>query len=271
MGLIFNRNTARLYESWYHSSQGRAIDRSIEQLFLALLHPTPGQRILDIGCGTGNHLIILSKLGLDVSGIDASPYMIRKAKERLGHRCTLKTGMAEDLPFTDNEFDLAVFINTLEFLDDPLQALREAGRVASQKVFVGVLNSLSWNGLLKRVQGYLGRTLFSQAKLFNFWELKSLLQLAYGRVPISWGCIKIRSAFFQEISPFTKDFLAWKQSPFATFLGFSATLEYRLKTDTLPLKARLKKASQPFLGARTLEDINGIHGVRGDERGLSLR
>lgn len=270
MGLIFNRNTARLYESWYHSPQGRAIDRSIEELILTLLNPTAGQKILDIGCGTGNHLIIFNKLGLDLSGIDASPHMIRKAKERLGHRCTLRTGMAEDLPFSDNEFDLAIFINTLEFLDDPLQALREAGRVASQKVFVGVINSFSWNGLVKSIQGYLGSTLFSRAKLFNFWEIKSLLQLAYGRVPISWGCIKIRPAFLEEISPFTKDFLTWKHSPFATFLGFSAKMEYRLKTDPLPLKARLKKVSQSFIGARTFEDINGIHGVHGDERGLSL-
>jgi ubiquinone/menaquinone biosynthesis C-methylase UbiE len=270
MGLIFNRDIARLYESWYHSPQGRAIDRSIEQFIINLLNPTAGQKILDIGCGTGNHLIIFNKFGLDVSGIDASPYMIRKAKERLGHRCTLKTGMAEDLPFSDNEFDLAVFINTLEFLEDPFQALREAGRVASQKVFVGVINSLSWNGLVKSIQGYLGSTLFSRAKLFNFWETKSLLQSAYGRVPISWGGINIRPAILEEISPFTKDFLTWKHSPFATFLGFSATMQYRLKADPLPLKARLKKASRSFIGARTFEDLNSIDGGHGDERGLSV-
>jgi ubiquinone/menaquinone biosynthesis C-methylase UbiE len=270
MGLIFNRDIARLYESWYHSPQGRAIDRSIEQLILNLLNPTAGQKILDIGCGTGNHLIIFNKFGLDLCGIDGSPYMIRKAKERLGHRCTLKTGMAEDLPFSDNEFDLAVFINTLEFLENPLQALKEAGRVASQKVFVGVINSLSWNGLVKNIQGYLGSPLFSRAKLFNFWETKSLLQSAYGRVPISWGCNKIRPAFLEEISPVTKDFSNWKHCPFAPFLGFSATMQYRVKADLLPLKVRLKKASRSFVGVRTFEDLNGIHTVHRDERGLSL-
>ena len=270
MGLVFDRNIARLYESWYQSPQGRAIDRSIEQLILALLDPIPGQRILDIGCGAGNHLIIFNKLGLDISGVDASPLMIRMAKERLGHRCTLKRGMAEDLPFSDNEFDLAVFINTLEFLDDPIQALREAGRVASKKVFVGVLNSLSWNGLIKRIQGYLGSPLFSRAKLFNLWQLRSFLQMAYGNVPICWGCIKIRPAFIKEIDLFPKDFLTSKHSPFASFLGISATMEYRLKTDNLPLKIRLRKASQTFIGAGTCRDLNLNQGDHSNERSLSL-
>jgi ubiquinone/menaquinone biosynthesis C-methylase UbiE len=270
MGIIFDRNIARLYEDWYHSPQGRGIDRSIEQLILTLLDPVPGQRVLDIGCGTGNHLIVFSKLGLDITGIDASPHMIQKAKERLGHRCALKTGMAEDLPFDDNEFDLAVFINTLEFLDDPLIALREAGRVAERKVFVGVLNSLSWNGLIKRMQGYFGNPLFNRANLFNLWQLRSLLQAAYGRVPISWSCIKTRLTFIEDIRPFAKELPTWKHSPFAFFIGLSATMKYHIKTDTLPLKIRLKKATQPFIGARTFEDINRVQGVRGNERGISI-
>jgi len=271
MGIIFDRNMARLYESWYQSPQGRTIDRSIEQLLFALLDPEPGQRILDIGCGTGNHLIFFNKLGLNISGIDASPHMIHKAKDRLGHRCTLKTGMAEDLPFDDNEFDLALLINTLEFLDDPLPALREAGRVTNRKVFVGVLNSLSWNGLVKRVQGFFGNPLFGGAKLYNLWQLKSILHMAYGHVPISWGCIKIRPSFMEEINPFPKDLLTWKHSPFGFFLGLSISLKYRIQTDNLPLKIRLKKASQSFIGARTFEDLNRIQGVHGDERGLSVR
>lgn len=270
MGIVFDRNIAELYEEWYHSPQGRIIDRSIERLILTLLDPMPGQRILDIGCGTGNHLIVFSKLGLDISGIDASSHMIRKAEERLGHRCTLRTGIAEDLPFDDNEFDLAVFINTLEFLDDPLQALREAGRVAHRKVFVGVLNSLSWNGLIKRMRGYLGNPLFGRARLFNLWQLKSLLQMAYGRVPISWSCIKTRPSILEDISPLSKDLLTWKHSPFGFFLGLSATMKYRIKTDALPLKIRLRKATQPFIGARTFEDLNRVQGVRGDERGISV-
>jgi SAM-dependent methyltransferase len=270
MGLIFDKNTAGIYETWYHSPQGRAIDRSIEKLVRALLDPKPGERILDIGCGTGNHLIIFNKLGLDVSGIDASPHMIHKAGERLGQRCALKTGTAENLPFDDNEFDLAVFINSLEFFDDPLQALREAGRVANRKVFVGVINSLSWNGMLRRIQGYCGDSLFGRARFFSLWQLKSLLRMAYGPVPISWGCIKVRPSFVEDMMPVGKRVWSGRHSPFGFFLGVSATMIYRMKTDNLPLKVRLKKASQSLLGARTLEDFKHSKGTRSDERGLSV-
>jgi len=126
MGLIFDENSAGFYQSWHRSSQSRAIEKSMEQLVLSLIDPEPGERVLDIGCGTGNHLIMFNKLGLNVSGVDASSHMVQEAKSRLGHRSTIKVGMAEDLPFDDNEFDLAVLVNTLEILYKPLLALLEA-------------------------------------------------------------------------------------------------------------------------------------------------
>jgi len=270
MGLIFDKKIERIYEAWYHSSQGRTIERSIEHLILGLLDPKPGERVLDIGCGSGNHLLIFSRLGLDISGIDASPHMIHKAVERLGQRCALKTGTAESLPFEDNEFDLAVFINSLEFLDDPLQALREAGRVANRKVFVGVINSLSLNGLLRRAQGYLGNPLFNRARFYNLWQMKSLFQLAYGPIPVSWRCIKIRPPLIEGLMPAAGKFWERKHTPFAFFLGFSATMVYRIKTDNLPLKIRLKKAGPSLIGARTLEDLRRGKGVEKNEKGLPV-
>lgn len=269
MGIIFDNKSAKAYDSWYRSPQGRAIDRSIEDLVRALLDPEPGERVLDIGSGTGNHLLIFSKMGMDVSGIDASSYMIDKASERLGHCCTLKKAFAEDLPFDDNEFDLVVLINTLEFLDDPLQALREAGRVAGKKVFIGVINSLSWNGLLKRVQGCLVDPFFRNTRFYNLWQLRSLLRTAYGPVPISWGCIKMRHPFFAKMRPFGKELWTWN-SPFGYFLGVSANMKYSVKTEDLPLRIRLQKAGQPLVGVKTLRDLNRKKGVQGDERGLPV-
>jgi len=270
MGHIFDKKTAQIYDSWYRSSQGRVIDGSIEQMLVALLRPKPKDRVLDIGCGSGNHLIVFNRLGLDVSGIDASPYMIQKAEERLGHRCSLKTGTAEALPFGDNEFDLAVFVNSLEFMDDPLQVLREAGRVASKKVFIGVINSLSWSGLSRRVQGYLGHPLFSRARFYSLWQIKSLLQMAYGPVSVSWGCIGNRPSTGEKAMASGKGSWDGNHSPFGFFLGFSAALEYRMKTDNLPLKIKLKKASHSLMGAKTLEDLKRDKGGKGDERGLSV-
>lgn len=266
MGLIFDRNIASFYDSWYRSPQGRAIDRSIERIVVALLDPRPGERALDIGCGSGNHLIIFTKMGLHVSGIDASPHMVDRARKRLGHGCTLKEGRAEELPFDDNEFDLAFLINTLEFLDDPVQALREAGRVANKKVFVGVINSFSWSGLLKKAGGYLGDPLFRGARFYSLWHLKSLLQVAYGNVPISWGCVRIRPALIEQVSIFGKDLWTRDHSPFGYFLCASATMLYTKRANTLPLKVRVKKTRGSLVGAGTLSS----KGANGYERSLPV-
>lgn len=245
MSLIFDIRSARLYETWYQSPWGKAMDSFVEKLTPSLLNPQPGERILDIGCGSGNHLLIFNKLGLDISGVDASPYMVSMARERLGDRCLLKTGTAEDLPFEDNEFDLAVLINTLEFLDDPQQALREAGRVAKRKIFIVVINSLSWYWLFQKIQCPFQETLLNHVRPYNLWKLKSSVQAAYGRVPIEWESTPTVSPLLRK----TRESLSGigggvSRSPFSRFLGLSATIVYTVKTDNLPLKIRVKETGQ---------------------------
>jgi ubiquinone/menaquinone biosynthesis C-methylase UbiE len=241
MGTIFDSHMAHVYESWYRSSAGRSIDRALEYLTPDLLDPNPGDRILDIGCGSGNHLIVFSKLRLNVNGVDASPYMISLARQRLGACCTLRTGMAEDLPFDDNEFDFASLINTLEFLEDPLSALREAGRVVRKGVFIGVINSLSWDGFSKKVQGYFGDLLFSHAKFYSLWRLKSLVHEAYGPVLVSWRCIRLTHRQDQRPDRLSR-------SPFGSLLAIYATMTHKMTTCNLPLKLRIKRAETPLVG-----------------------
>jgi SAM-dependent methyltransferase len=48
----------------------------------ALFREHDCKRIVDIGCGTGNHAIRLSKLGFEVTGVDTSPAMLKIAKEK---------------------------------------------------------------------------------------------------------------------------------------------------------------------------------------------
>ncbi|MBL3658628.1 class I SAM-dependent methyltransferase [Fulvivirga sediminis] len=49
---------------------------------ISLLNPQPGERILDVGCGTGELTYEISKLGAEVKGIDLSEDMIKRAKEK---------------------------------------------------------------------------------------------------------------------------------------------------------------------------------------------
>jgi SAM-dependent methyltransferase len=55
---------------------------------------------LDAGCGTGFHSILLSRLGVTVAGVDASPAMVARAREnarRLGSAVTLHTGGFDEI------------------------------------------------------------------------------------------------------------------------------------------------------------------------------
>jgi ubiquinone/menaquinone biosynthesis C-methylase UbiE len=69
-------------------------------------------RILDVGCGTGRHAIELAKRGYSVTGVDLSPNMLDKAREKAfeaGVDVDFKVVDARKLPFAD-EFDLVIMI-----------------------------------------------------------------------------------------------------------------------------------------------------------------
>jgi SAM-dependent methyltransferase len=262
MGLIFDQKSAAVFEEWHRSSQGQAVDAALSRLILRLAKPIAGERVLDIGCGTGNHMLMLRKLGLDVAGLDASPCMIKKAEERLGHRCRVKRGEAEDLPFDDNEFDMAVMIHTLEFLDNPLQALREAGRVARKRVFVGVINGFSWQGFARRVHGYAGNRLFARARFYSFWGLRRILIRAYGDVPIAWGCLGSRSCLGEQEGITSGESVAWHGLPFGPFLGMAASMRYTHRTQPLPLTIGIKKARGSLVRPAV-----GMEDIKAEQRG----
>jgi SAM-dependent methyltransferase len=85
--------------------------------------------VLDVACGTGGWLQELKSRGARVSGIDISARAVEVARERLAE-ADIRTGVAEQLPFGDGQFDLVTCMGSLEhFLDQPC-ALREMLRVA---------------------------------------------------------------------------------------------------------------------------------------------
>ncbi len=270
MGLVFDSKSANLYASWYRTPRGKAIERLVEAAFPLLLDPQPRERIVDIGCGEGNHLLFFSRLGLDLTGIDASPYMIARARERLGSRSCLKVGRAEDLPFEDNEFDLSALINTLEFVESPLEALKEAARVTKRAVFIGVFNSLSWCSLSNKVVGLFRKSPFRDAQFFNLWELKALIKAALGDVPMAWCCTPLGNPLFKPYNHVSaKRYVG--HCPFGSFLALSATMLYRVRTEQHPLKVGLEKAKRSVLDGITMDKLRSAEVYRRDERSLSLR
>ncbi len=92
-------------------------------------------RALDVGCGTGETAVRLARLGIHVTLLDSSAEMLeiaeRAAREAgVTENTALKHGDAAELAslFPTQSFDVILFHNVLEFLDDPVAVLRGVAR-----------------------------------------------------------------------------------------------------------------------------------------------
>jgi len=112
-------------------------ERRFRERLLELAHLQPGESVLDIGCGTGTLAIAAKRrVGASavVSGIDASPEMVARAKRkatRAGMDVAFEIAQAQSLPFPDAQFDVVLSTVMLHHLPrtGPVQAVGEARRV----------------------------------------------------------------------------------------------------------------------------------------------
>lgn len=94
-----------------------------------------GDCVLDVGCGTGTYVDLLTKLGFKTIGVDPFLPFVEEAKKR-------RSGMfvaaaADRLPFADKSFDTVLLLSVLEHVDDD-SAVDEAVRVARSRVVAQV-------------------------------------------------------------------------------------------------------------------------------------
>lgn len=148
---------AELYETTFVP----ALFRDWARRLVAFADPTPGQRVLDIACGTG---VVAREFGTrlapaDITGLDVNPAMLDVAR-RLGPEITWREGDAAALPFPDRSFDLVVSQAALMFFPDRVAALREMGRVSGSRVLVQVpgriTHSAGYTALARTVRRHVG-------------------------------------------------------------------------------------------------------------------
>ena len=129
--------------------------------------PQPGERVLDVGCGTGivaRRVAPLVGPGGAVTGLDLSPAMLAVAREAAGQEGLVidwREGRAEELPFPDGGFDLAVSQFALMFFADPRAGLAEMHRVlaAGGRVAVSVFQGIERHPFYQVLDEAIGRRL----------------------------------------------------------------------------------------------------------------
>lgn len=117
--------------NWARFTRTPGHDRSHRDINLpALLDllPPPGKRTLDLGCGEGRVGRVLQSRGYRVTGVDASPAMVRLTA---GHEIPQPAVVADAaaLPFRNEAFDLVVVYMSLHDMDRMPEAVAEAARV----------------------------------------------------------------------------------------------------------------------------------------------
>lgn len=86
--------------------------------------------ILDVGCGTGSALKMLLALEYkNLTGVDFSPKMLTKARQKLGEEVKLIFADAAKLPFENERFDIVLSTEAFHHFPEPEKSLREIVRV----------------------------------------------------------------------------------------------------------------------------------------------
>lgn len=251
MGYVFDFKDAGGYDDWFTQDRNQYCLDLEFKLLMDFLSPQKGQRILDIGCGTGISLEPLLDKGLSLTGIDPSLYMLDIASKKFKHRVDLHRGSAEDLPFDDNEFESAFFFTSLEFTERPAKAIEEACRVAKDTLVICVFNRNAPLNMIRKVKGFFVPSIYNHAHFFGIWELKQILHAILGKVPIRWKTT-LQFPFVRGRVPYFIENLGLVQkSLWGTFIAIKIKPVPTFRTRPMSLKIGRPEVYKPAPGMAT--------------------
>lgn len=139
----FQALTARQQATWalgdFHEVSRQVVPVS-EQL-VTTIDPRPGERVLDVACGSGNAALAAARRYCEVSGIDYVPALIERAKVRAAAevlKIDFRVADAQALPFADAMFDVVTSVFGVMFAPDQEKAAAEMARVTKPGGRIGL-------------------------------------------------------------------------------------------------------------------------------------
>jgi len=127
----WNNDMASKFDPDQFYGQSSALVRVVEHTRLRVIAEMatgqPTDTILEVGCG-GGHILDRITAGT-LYGVDLSPFMLEKARARLGDRATIVKGDGQRLPFDDGMFTTVVCSEVIEHVPDPAALISEIARV----------------------------------------------------------------------------------------------------------------------------------------------
>lgn len=155
------------------------------QNMISLLEENPKARVLDVGCGDGQHtLLFKQKIGCKrITGIDGLPGRVAAARKR-GVEASV-TDLGKKWPFPDNHFDVVVSNQVIEHLADLDNFIKEIYRILKLSGYcvISTENLSSWHNIFALILGFQD---FSH-HLIRKAHVGNPLSLHFGQKTVTWS------------------------------------------------------------------------------------
>jgi ubiquinone/menaquinone biosynthesis C-methylase UbiE len=261
-GMFFDKKTDSFSSEQLKTPRSDYLLSRQKELVLDLIAPLPGERILDVACGRGDSLQFFQGKWCLLTGIDASREKLNVARQRYGDHAEFVLAQPEDIPFSDNEFDVVTLMNVLETADNPQKIIEEAIRVSRGRVFIGYINSYSFVGTRQKLKEIFGFPLSRKIRFFSFPEIKAMVTSIAGETAVKWGSViyfpGILYDFFEEL----EEIFPLRKNPFGAFVGMTFSVKYTCRTAQSPvlnsfkLNAKARDAAPEVAGRDMLSQAD---------------
>jgi ubiquinone/menaquinone biosynthesis C-methylase UbiE len=201
MSSIYNARSAVAYEHF----MGRW-SRQLSRRFLEFAEISDGERILDVGCGTGSltRVLLESADVKSIVGVDLADVYLESARQTIRDpRVDFKTGDVTSLPFADKSFDRAFAMLVLHFVPDGKKAMSEMRRVVRPG---GLVAATVWDSL----GGMPAQRLF--------WDAAATLGIANDKV--------LRDFYFRPMTRPNEMLAAWSDAGLKSVEQSSITIRF---------------------------------------------
>ena len=201
MSSTYNARSATTYEHF----MGRW-SRQLSRRFVEFAGISDGERILDVGCGTGSltRVLLESADVKSIAGVDLAEVYLESARQAIRDpRVDFRAGDATSLPFADKSFDRAFAMLVLHFVPDGKKAVSEMRRVVRSG---GVVAATVWDSL----GGMPAQRLF--------WDAAATLGIADGKV--------LRDFYFRPMTRPNEMLAAWSEAGLKSVQQSSITIRF---------------------------------------------
>jgi ubiquinone/menaquinone biosynthesis C-methylase UbiE len=184
----------------FDSGSGGKHSRELYDNVLHKLDQFSFNNLLDVGCGTGKLLsLISSKYEVQLYGVDLSKNMLEIARNKLGEKADLRVGDSESLPFEDDSFEMVTCTDSFHHYPHPENVLAEVRRVLKPKGILLIADPWAPTPFRQLVNIFMHFSKGGDVKIYSESEIRELLENTCFKI-IEWEQITGKNAFIVTAS-----------------------------------------------------------------------